>query len=56
MDVKIFEVVLLRDGNKATVLSTRNNKILGEIVDDTGNKIKNRIIEKNEIVSKIVRK
>ena len=54
MKLKVFDVVKLKNGNKATikeVLSSNFYKV--EIVDKYGNTIENRNISKKEIKSEI---
>ncbi len=46
----LFDVVKLKNQNKATILSKPvNNKMFAEIIDSNGKKIENREITKDEI-------
>ena len=50
MAFDLFDVVKLKDQNKATILSKiDNNKMFAEILDNNGKKIENREITKDEI-------
>lgn len=54
MKYKRFEVVELKNENKAVILEVKkNNEYFAEIVDSNGNTIENRIITNSEI-SKII--
>ena len=50
MTYNLFDVVELNNDNRATILSiNKNNKMYAEIVDNGGNKLENREIDKGEI-------
>ncbi len=50
MKYKIFDVVILRDNNKAVVLNMQDkNKYFCEIVNENGQTIDKRIITEDEI-------
>lgn len=49
MKIKIFDVVELKDKNRATILDIRNNKYLVEVVNSSGISLNNKIITDNDI-------
>ena len=50
MSFDLFDVVKLKNQNKATILSKPdNNKMFAEILDNDGKKIENREITRDEI-------
>ena len=50
MSFDLFDVVKLKNQNKATILTKPdNNKMFVEIIDNDGKKIENREITKDEI-------
>lgn len=53
MNINVFDVVEMKNGNRATILDIRNNRYWVEIVNAYGVIIKNTFITNNEI-SKIV--
>ena len=55
MQYKIFDVVELEDGKKATITKIEDNKISGEIVDKNSNSLGVKEIKKDNIVRMIYR-
>ena len=55
MQYKIFDVVELADGRKATITKIEDNTISGEIVDKNGNSLGVKEIKKDNIVRIIYR-
>ena len=55
MQYKIFDVVELEDGKKATITKIEDNKISGEIVDKNSNSLRVKEIKKDNIVRMIYR-
>lgn len=49
MKIKVFDVVELKDKNKATILDIRNNEYLVEVVNSSGISLNNKIITDNDI-------
>ena len=49
MKVKKFDVVQLKNNNKATILEIKNNECLAEIVDTNGKTLDTRNINQDEI-------
>lgn len=49
MKIKIFDVVELKNNNKATILEIKNNEYLAEIVDNNGKTLDVRNINQNDI-------
>lgn len=49
MKIKKFDVVELKDSNKATILEIKNNEYFAEIVDNSGRTLDNRHITQDEI-------
>lgn len=56
MKMKKFNVVELKDGNKAIILETLGNRYLAEIVNIYGITLDKRIIKENEIKKVIYNK
>lgn len=56
MKYKIFDVVMLKNKFKATILGTENNKYKSEVVDEDGNRIEIRMITDDEIESILFKK
>ena len=54
--LKVFEVVELKDGNKATILGTNNNQYIAEIIDNNGIPKGNKTINYNDIVKVLISK
>jgi len=50
MKIEVFDVVELKNRNKATILDKRENKeYLSEVIDDRGKIIENKIIGEQDI-------
>ena len=49
MKVKLFDVVKINSGNKATVLGINNNTYIVEVIDDEGKTIGIKEITNSEI-------
>lgn len=50
MKIEVFDVVELKDKNKATILNKKeNNEYLSEIIDNKGKKLGNKVITEQEI-------
>lgn len=56
MRYKQFDVVLLKNNRKATILGIEEGKYKAEIVDEIGNRIEIRMIDDEEIECAIVKK
>jgi len=56
MKMKKFNVVELKDGNRAIILETLGNRYLAEIVNIYGITLDKRIIKENEIKKVIYNK
>lgn len=56
MKLKIFDVVELKDINRATILNINNKEYLVEVVNSAGISLGNKIIKENDINSIIVSK
>lgn len=56
MKYKIFDVVMLKNKFKATILGVENNKYKAEIVDEKGNRIEIRMITDDEIEDVLLKK
>lgn len=56
MKYKIFDVVMLKNKFKATILGIENNKYNAEIVDEDGNRIEVRMIADDEIEDVLFKK
>ena len=56
MKMKKFNVVELKDGNRAIILETLGNRYLAEIVNIYGITLDKRIIKQNEIKKVIYNK
>ena len=54
--LKVFEVVKLKDGDKATILATQANDYLAEIIDYEGNSKGTKTININEVKDIIISK
>lgn len=53
MKIKKFDVVELKNNNKATILEINNNGYFAEIVDSNGKTINKRNITQDEIIKVI---
>lgn len=49
MKIKKFDVVELKDNNRATILETEKNQYFAEIVNSYGITVENRYITQDEI-------
>lgn len=49
MRIKKFDVVELKNNNKATILEIKSNEYLVEIIDNKGKTLENRNITQDEI-------
>lgn len=56
MKLKIFDVVELKDNNRATILNINNKEYLAEVVNSAGISLGNRIITDNDINKVILAK
>ena len=56
MRYKQFDVVLLKNNKKATILGIEDSKYKAEIVDELGNRIEIRMIDDEEIECAVVKK
>ena len=55
MQFKIFDVIELEDGKRATIIKIEDNIITGEIIDDNGKILGVKEIEKERITKIIYR-
>lgn len=55
MQFKIFDVIELEDGKRATIIKIEDNIITGEIIDDNGKSLGVKEIEKERITKIIYR-
>lgn len=55
MQFKIFDVIELEDGKRATIIKIEDNIITGEIIDDNGKSLGVKEIEKDRITKIIYR-
>lgn len=53
MQFKVFDVIELEDGKRATIIKIDDNIITGEIIDDNGKSLGVKEIEK-ERITKII--
>ena len=56
MKLKIFDVVELKDNNRATILNINNKEYLAEVVNSAGISLGNKVIKDNDINKIIVSK
>ena len=56
MKLKIFDVVELKDNNRATILNINNKEYLAEVVNSAGISLGNKVIKDNDIDKIIVSK
>ena len=49
MKLKIFDVVELKDNNRATILNINNKEYLAEVVNSAGISLGNKVIKDNDI-------
>lgn len=56
MKLKIFDVVELKDNNRATILNINNKEYLAEVVNSAGISLGNKVIKENDINKIIVSK
>ena len=56
MKLKIFDVVELKDNNRATILNINNKEYLAEVVNSAGISLGNIIITDNDINKVILAK
>lgn len=56
MKYDLFDVVILKNKFKATILGIENNKYKSEIVDEDGNRIEVRMITDDEIEDVLFKK
>lgn len=54
--VKVFEVVKMRDGDKATILGINNNNYIAEIIDNNGISKGTKTINQSDIAEIIISK
>lgn len=55
MQFKVFDVIELEDGKRATIIKIDDNIITGEIIDDNGKSLGVKEIEKERITKIIYR-
>ena len=55
MQFKIFDVIELEDGKRATIIKIEDNIITGEIIDENGKSLGVKGIEKERITKIIYR-
>ncbi len=55
MQFKVFDVIELEDGKRATIIKIDDNIITGEIIDDNGKSLGVKEIEKERITKIIFR-
>ena len=55
MQFKVFDVIELEDGKRATIIKIEDNIITGEIIDDNGKSLGVKEIEKERITKIIFR-
>ena len=56
MKLKIFDVVELKDNNRATILNINNKEYLAEVVNSAGISLGNKVLKDNDINKIIVSK
>lgn len=56
MKLKIFDVVELKDNNRATILNINNKEYLAEVVNSAGISLGNKVIKDNDVNKIIVSK
>ena len=54
--LKVFEVVEMKDGDKATILGTIDNSYIAEVIDNNGMSKGTKTVNQNDIAEIIIAK